>query len=312
MTDSPRFTCFGRRVPHARLGWLRESRPDEAPDRLRARLEEDGYLLLRRAISAATTIEARRAVLERLAAVGEIVSPVAVGIPTGESNRPIDEPARSAFWKSVCDDPALRQATHGDAMRRLVAQVCGRPMVPHDYIFLRVAVPGRATSLHCDYPFFARTTERVWTSWIALGPVTPQQGPIFVVEGSHHFADHVDGMRGFDLARAQGTRRATIAECAIAFAEARETRLLTASFDPGDVLLFNMFLIHGAFDHSGGTDDASAGDATPVRVSCDARWQPEADPRDPRYFGADPGGTFGGGYGELNGAKPLNVAWHQR
>jgi hypothetical protein len=84
--------------------------------------------------------------------------------------------------------------------------------------------------------------------------------------------------------------------------------LLTATFEPGDVLLFGMFLVHGAFDHTGGTEGRSAC----VRISCDVRWQPASEPRDPRYFGADPGGTFGGGYGELNGAKPLNVDWHQR
>jgi len=47
-------------------------------------------------------------------------------------------------------------------------------------------------------------------------------------------------------------------------------------------------------------------------VSCDVRWQPARLPMDERYAGPNPGGTTGAGYGELNGAKPLNVDWHVR
>ena len=49
-----------------------------------------------------------------------------------------------------------------------------------------------------------------------------------------------------------------------------------------------------------------------MRLSCDVRYQPVAEPIDPRYFGPNPGGTTGAGYGELNGAKPLTQAWHVR
>ena len=49
-----------------------------------------------------------------------------------------------------------------------------------------------------------------------------------------------------------------------------------------------------------------------VRVSCDVRWQSAAMPLDLRYFGANPGGTTGAGYAELNGAKPLDQPWHVR
>jgi hypothetical protein len=35
-------------------------------------------------------------------------------------------------------------------------------------------------------------------------------------------------------------------------------------------------------------------------------------PVDDRYFGTNPRGTTGIGYGELNGAKPLDQPWHER
>ena len=49
-----------------------------------------------------------------------------------------------------------------------------------------------------------------------------------------------------------------------------------------------------------------------VRLSCDVRWQPASLPLDARYFGANPPGTTGAGYAELNGAKPLTQEWHVR
>ena len=49
-----------------------------------------------------------------------------------------------------------------------------------------------------------------------------------------------------------------------------------------------------------------------MRLSCDVRWQAASLPVDERYFGADPRGTTGAGYGELVGAKPLTQEWHVR
>ena len=49
-----------------------------------------------------------------------------------------------------------------------------------------------------------------------------------------------------------------------------------------------------------------------IRLTCDIRFQPKNEPKDPRYFGTNPGGTTGAGYGELNSARPLNEDWHIR
>lgn len=242
--------------------------------------------------------------LTRLTGVGEIAEPATDGRYTGESWRKHVAGDLGAFWKSVNEGPRLRAVTHGPELAAIASAVLGEPARGHDYMFLRVGVAGRGTSLHCDYPFFTRATERVITCWLALSDIELAQGPIYVIEGSHKFADHVAGMRGFDLERERTGRRATLTDDPIGFARAHGTRLLTSLFRAGDVLLFGMFLIHGAFDNR-------APDR-PVRLSCDVRYQPEAAPFDPRYMGPDPGGTFGGGYGELNGAKPLNEAWHQR
>ena len=65
-----------------------------------------------------------------------------------------------------------------------------------------------------------------------------------------------------------------------------------------------MTLLHGSLDNRS--------EHGLVRLSSYVRWQPAKDPVDPRYMGDDPAGTTGEGYGELNGAKPLTINWHQR
>ena len=91
---------------------------------------------------------------------------------------------------------------------------------------------------------------------------------------------------------------------AIEFARSRGSRFLTQNFEPGDVIVFGMTTMHGAFDN-----------VSPIgrtRLSVDVRWQPADEPMDERYFGSSPAGTTGAGYAELNGAKPLTEPWHTR
>ncbi len=293
----------GMPVPEALLGDLTDSAALLSnPPALRARLAEDGYLFLRGVINQAAIHTARAEILARLEAVGEIV-PGTDGTFTGTSRRGELEPDLGAFWQSVSEGPAFRAVSHGPAVAAVMAAVADGEVRPQDYIFLRVGVPGRATGLHFDAPFFTRMHDQVWTVWLPLGDVAIPQGPLVVVEGSHRFDDLIDPIRGFDVIR-DTTRKADIGADAIAVATARKTRLLTADFRAGDLILFGMYTLHGSLDHHA--------EDLPVRVSCDLRWQSAAMPQDPRYFGPNPGGTTGAGYAELNGAKPLDQAWHIR
>ncbi|MBT3170411.1 MAG: hypothetical protein HOM52_15395 [Rhodospirillaceae bacterium] len=297
------FTSEGRPIPPQLIGELVDSSAHLGDgEALRISLAEHGYLLLRGVVPLGTALSARQEVLTRLADVGEIDLPGETF--SGTSQRNALAPDAGEFLRSVCDGPRLRAATGDQHLGEIVSATFGEPARGHDYIYLRVAIPGRGTATHCDYPFFTRATERVLTCWLCLSDLEFKQGALYVVEGSHRWQQHIDAMRGFDLERANGARQATLSDDIAAFAQAHDTRLLTAKINAGDIMLFGMNLIHGAFDHR-------APDM-PVRVSCDVRWQPESEPFDPRYMAPGLGGTFGGGYGELNAAKPLTEDWHKR
>ncbi len=294
----------GRQVPPALVGEMTDSAALMSdPAALRARLENDGYLFVKAVLPPAAVFAARREVFERLVQVGEIAEPAEAGIATGRSRRAQLEPDRGRFWKSVSEGAGLRALSHGETMARIMALVFGETARPQDYMFLRAGAPGRATGLHFDYPFFARDHDRVATVWLPIGDVLVSEGPLVVVEGSNRFHDLIDGVRGFDVS-ADPARKADFGADAISFAEQRGTRLLTRNFEAGDIALFGMYTAHGSLDN-----DSPAGR---VRLSCDVRWQPASLPLDERYFGADPPGTTGAGYAELNGAKPLTEDWHVR
>lgn len=296
--------AFGRAVPAAMIGELTDSTALlTTPDRLRSRVAEDGYLLLRGVLDVGEVLAARRAVFARLVKVGEIAEPAIDGITTGGSRRAELVDDLGVFWRSVTDTPPLRRVTNGPRLGQVMQAVLGTPVRAMDYIFLRACQPGRATGLHYDFPFFTRSTPRVYTVWLPLGPVPVSDGPVVLVEGSRGFTDILEDLHDFDIALDK-TRQAEISHDTVGFAEARGCRLLTTDFAAGDILVFDMNMLHGALDNHSPIGRA--------RLSCDVRYQPAAEPLDTRYFGADPGGTFGGGYGELNGARPLTEPWHRR
>jgi ectoine hydroxylase-related dioxygenase (phytanoyl-CoA dioxygenase family) len=274
---------------------------------LAERLEESGYLYLPGALDAGEVMEAREAIFSELSDVDEIELPPEEGIVTGRSRRDELHRDRGAFWKDVVDRPELRRVTNGPRLAEVMERVYGEPALAHDFLFLRAGPPGRETGLHYDWPFFARTSQRTLTCWIPLGPVPISDGPLVIVEGSNRFEDLVGPLKSFDIEeerRRGGDRQAEVSFDLEGFARSRKTRLLTTDFAAGDLLIFGMMTMHGAL-----ANRSSIGRA---RLSCDVRYQPASDPPDPRYQGADPRGTFGGGYAEVNGAKPLTEDWHHR
>ena len=237
------------------------------------------------------------------AEVGEVADPPADGIFTGSSRRVDMVDYLGAFWKSVSEGPALRQGTHGERVRAVMSEVYGEPPRPHDYLFLRPSPVGRATNLHYDRPFFARGSDRINTVWLALDDIPVDEGPLVVVEGSNHFDDLLEQAYAIDY-DFNDSPLVPIPDDIVVLAWDRGTRLMTAHFEVGDMAVVSMRILHGTLDiHS---------KHNRIRLSCDVRFQPLADDMEERYFGPDPSGTTGAGYGELNGAKPLDVPWHTR
>ncbi len=294
----------GEMLPDLLVGTLKDSSGlFGQPAALSKRLKEDGYLFLRGVLPKAEVLAARAEVLHRLAGVGEVAEPESAGRWSGTSRRADIASDLGAFWKSVSTGPRLRAVSHGQGIRRVVAEVLGTEVIGQDFLYLRAGVPGTGTDLHYDYPFFARRSDTVVTCWVPLGHVPVEQGPLVLVEGSNRFSDLIDDVRALDVVANPG-RRAAFETKLKPFAESRQARLLTADFEAGDIVIMSMFIAHASLDNHA----ADKG----IRLSFDVRYQPKSEPIDDRFFGPDPIGITGKGYAELNGAKPLGQAWHQR
>jgi ectoine hydroxylase-related dioxygenase (phytanoyl-CoA dioxygenase family) len=335
----------GRELPDGLLGPMRESSLADGHTELAARMSRDGYVLLRQAVPAADVARARAEVFGRLAEVGEIradvqVEGAAAGVVTGRSVRREMYPnpdAISGFWRSVNEGAALRAMSGGAPLKRAAEAVMGEPAVGHDYTYVRAVAPGlsRQTGLHCDHSFFGTRLakrETLVTTWVAMTCIQPVDGGLFVVENSHRFDDCRDAIEGVEavarpgfpsgeppwlsdpqyLKRLQdvGAEPSRVThidwEDAPRFALSRGSRLLTAmaAYQPGDVVVFSQWLLHGALDANNARGRA--------RLSLDVRFHAADGGHDSRYMGANPSGTGGGGYGELNAARPLNEDWHKR
>ena len=304
MTD---LTIQDRPVPANLLGRLRETSFSNAREHGSV-LEREGYLFFRGVLDQSDIATARAEVFERLAAVGEIRPPAQDGIATGESRRHEVAPDLSAFRKSVSEGAALRRVSHGPRLCEVMAAIFGEPARPHDLIYVRPTTVGNATCPHYDYPFFAGRSDRIYTVWVPLGRVPVTDGPLMIVEGSNRFSDLIDPIRQVNYGAHRSNKVVQKAayervntDHPIDLAEKRGSRLLTADFQAGDLVVFTGFTLHGSFDNRSPLGR--------VRLSFDVRFQPESHPADdPRYFGSHPVGTKGAGYADMRAAQPLEAS----
>ena len=294
----------GVNVPNSLLGELKDTNLKNATDeKLRQSLNDNGYLFLRNVIEKNDITKARNDIFEKLKNVDELEDPFTEGIWSGRSKRDELHKNRGVFWENVSNTKSLRKITNGNNLKSVFSRIFGISSIGFDFIFLRAVSGGKFTHMHCDAGFFTRKTQKVLTCWLVFTDITIDKGPLFIIEGSHKFSDIKTKYKGFDV-DIHKHMKATIDTNPITFAQERNTKILTTQFNPGDVIIFGMYTVHGTFENY-------ANDKK-IRLTCDIRFQPHNELRDPRYFGTKPTGTTGAGYGELNSARPLNEDWHIR
>ena len=270
---------------------------------LRKSLEKEGYLFFRNLINPEDIVSARNDVFNNLNKVNELKEPYKDGISSGVSNRDKMHNNRGNFWESVSSIKSLRRVTNGKTLENTFSKIFGSPSIGFDFIFLRAVARGKFTHMHCDVGFFTRVTKQILTCWFAFTEVTFDKGPLFVIKGSHKFKDVQDKYIDFDVDIHKDIK-ATIETHPIQYAEEKNSKILTAEFKPGDALIFGMYTVHGTLENHAKDNK--------IRLTCDIRFQPKSEQKDPRYFGSKPLGTTGAGYAELNSARPLNEDWHTR
>ena len=289
-------TIKGTAIDDALVGTLRTA--DMNGD-LGEQLKQDGYLFLRNLHDPDNVEAARLEVLTRLGEVGEVRDPIANGIASNTSRRRDiypDTADLAAFWRSVSDGEAVRAVINGPRIIAAMSRLFGEPASYFSFAWLRAMTAGRASPLHIDHPYMNRGSRRLVTCWSPLCTIALTDGPLYILEGSHHWADIRMRFEGHDVDR-DPNRPGHFEESPMTLVQSKRSRFLTSDFKLGDCLVFGMFTAHGSFDNN-----AQSGR---IRLSCDTRFQPAADAMDERFSGPNPPAHGGLGYGCLSASLPL-------
>lgn len=276
-------TCRGVSLGDApeNVGELRESNDImNSAEKLRSRMQEDGYLLLRGLLDRDDVLDARREVMRRLA----IMEPL-------DSGRVLMD----VMNELAADNPPLAKVLYDGPMMRFFDVLLGEPAKHFDFTWFRSVRPGdKGAAPHTDVIFMGREErDRLFTAWTPIGNVDLEQGGLVVLEGSNNHPGLRDGYSRTDVdsycsnredsrdwwnRRIEKAEEGQIADDASQVRRILGGRWLTTEYIAGDVLVFSVFTVHGSLDNH----------SDRIRLSSDSRYQPASKPADSRWIGANP------------------------
>jgi hypothetical protein len=235
------------------------------PGALRARLDEDSYLLFRDAVDQDALRRLRAGVQHVLASHGWADKP---NIPM--SNRCLVRPLREfdeeyqAGYQDLQKLEPFHTFAHREDLLGVMRDVVGPTAFPHPLKIARIGFPDHfeaSTPPHQDFPN-NQGTPNLTAAWIPLMDVPVDLGGLAILRGSHRWGV-------LPLARHLGAGN----RCAAIPDEVNEAcRWVTTDFQLGDVLLFPSTTVHAALHNSTEFD---------FRFSVDYRYQQEGEPLTP-------------------------------
>ena len=243
---------------------------------LRERLASDGYLWVRGLLDREEVLTARRAILGYM--------DEHEGLEPGA--RPLDgvmgrygKPVKLENRREVTESEPVRRVLESPRLFELTERILGEPTQTFRYKWLRAVGNEEATGCHMDHVYMGRGSPRVLTCWVPLGDLPMEQGTLAVCEGSsseRSFEELRETYGRGDVDRDGGNGWYTLHPREVS--ERFGGRWRTSPVSAGDVIVFGMHMMHASTTNT--TDR--------WRVSCDVRFQPAADPVDPRWAGDHP------------------------
>jgi ectoine hydroxylase-related dioxygenase (phytanoyl-CoA dioxygenase family) len=271
-------TCSGVALDTSpdRFGELRDANEILGDyDALRARMDEDGYLLFRELIDPDRVLAARREIMLKFAVIGEV---------DGIDHDPIEGIHRTpsftdqvnlvAFTESVRTGLAYQNVVNDGRILAFYEGFLGGQVRGFDFKWPRFVRPGEGCGIHADVVYVGRATKNVWSTWIPLGDVPREDGSLVILEGSHRRADRLGNYWSKDADR---DNVGWLGTNPIKLQKAVGGRWLTTDFRAGDVICFSIYLVHAALDNRSPLGRC--------RLTSDTRYQLTSDPLDDRWNG---------------------------
>jgi ectoine hydroxylase-related dioxygenase (phytanoyl-CoA dioxygenase family) len=239
---------------------------------LRARLEEDGYLLLRAFHPRDEVFAARSDLIAALRARGALAEGAKgdEGAPSSPNQAwPHFNQAEIALWSNyqalVCS-----ARIHG-----LFSRLLGGETTTLDHKWMRVMYPGfGGANPHCDIVYMGGGTDRLYTVWTPLGDVPYEMGPLMILPQAHR---HPLIREQYGRGDAHSGSYSSFSTDVSAASRIIGTKWRTTAFAAGDILLFGMYTMHASLSNC----------CDRLRLSTDTRYQLANEPIDDRHMGKD-------------------------
>lgn len=273
-----------------RFGFLRELTADDDSASLRTTIEREGYLYLRNFWERDAVQVVRDSLTNQLLELGYLPpgsDPDEARFNGREVGRALGNPLNQ-------HDPILRELLFGPRIMQFFETFLGGSVRHFDFVWFRTKGPGLGSPIHCDLVYMGRGTHDLYTVWVPFGDIDLKMGGLLILENSHNQSERLKPYLSRDV-DAYCTNRQDAADYAsgkkwwdgtlsrhpVWLQRALGGRWLTSpEFRLGDIVIFNMTLVHGSLDNQ--TDR--------FRLSTDIRFQLEEEPIDTRWIGDHPPG----------------------
>jgi hypothetical protein len=264
---------------------------------LQARIEEDGYLLLRGLQDVAKVTAVQGFLLSKLDENEQIDRdfPVERGV--------VKEGAKGGFLggsKALTRDPVFLNLVESPEIMGFFAEFLQGDVLTFDYKWLRVVGPGDFTGAHYDIVYMGRGTQNLYTCWTPITEVPYELGPLAVLVGSHRgpaFERVRETYGKMDVDRDKVTGWFT--SDPMEMIEKYGGQWQTTEFRQGDVLVFGMYMLHASVVNT----------SNRFRITADTRYQRADEPVDERWIGENPPAHYAWTKGETVSMEEARKRW---
>jgi ectoine hydroxylase-related dioxygenase (phytanoyl-CoA dioxygenase family) len=149
------------------------------PQQILADYERDGVVLIPSLLSPAEVAEVR-------AELDRYTREDLASLPPDAATMEADGRTVRNLWRLENHNPRLRALAERADIRALIGKlVHGEPVLAAVETFNKPARIGSGVPYHQDNAYFCQEPPDMLTVWIAIDPVTPENGPVYFVKGSH-------------------------------------------------------------------------------------------------------------------------------
>ena len=139
------------------------------------------------------------------------------------------------LWRLHLHNEYFRELGQRTEITSLVARlVGGEPVLAGVETFSKPARVGSAVPCHQDNAYFCQTPPDMLTIWVAIDPVTVENGPVYFIKGSH--------LSGLLPTKPSGVRGNSIGLAEVPATPRAEQ--FCATLDPGDATIHHCEIIH--------------------------------------------------------------------